>query len=47
MRAHGLDWPRLINASVLPPATSTNTNAGDHDRREGCNDDQGALRTND
>jgi choline dehydrogenase len=27
MRAHGLDWPRLINASVLPPATSTNTNA--------------------
>jgi choline dehydrogenase-like flavoprotein len=27
MRAHGLDWPRLMKASVLPPATSTNTNA--------------------
>jgi choline dehydrogenase len=27
MRVHGLDGLRLINASVLPPATSTNTNA--------------------
>ena len=27
MRVHGLDGLQLINASVLPEATSTNTNA--------------------
>jgi choline dehydrogenase-like flavoprotein len=27
MRVHELDRPQLINASVLPAATSTNTNA--------------------
>ncbi len=41
LRVHGIEGLRVIDATVMPAVTSTNTQRADHhDRRKGRRDDQ-------